>query len=150
MMNLSFGWTWPAFVMRKKFVTRRDWKEKHAERFKKGVRFAAYDRSPRFRGQKIGEGTLLTDPFLEPLSKMPDSDYFDEGFEFLCQNPSLIPKSLPYDVTREGFKEWRVSGGILYVVRFEIDCVTQEAAAMVERILQQSLLPISTRKREGN
>jgi hypothetical protein len=33
-----------------------------------------------------------------------------EGFAYLYQNPYLIPKSMPIDVSPEGFNTWRDSG----------------------------------------
>lgn len=122
MKIISFGWTWPALLADgnlQKTVTRRDWDAKYAASFKAGELIQAYDRSPRFKGKQIATIRLIMAPYLEPISDMPDSDYEAEGFAYLATNRHLLPKSMPYDVSREGFDTWRKSGERLWVIRFE-------------------------------
>ncbi len=119
MMDISFGWTWPAMKAGRKTCTRRAWKPRHAAMFKKGDIVRATDRA-RFLG--VREHCLIrltADPVLEPLAAMPDSDYQAEGFEYLREHPELVPDSMPIDVSPEGWYIWRRSGGDMYVVRFE-------------------------------
>jgi hypothetical protein len=55
---------------------------------------------------------------------MPDEDYVREGFHFLYEHPSLLPKSMPFDVSPAGFRAWRQSGGSMWVLRFEITALS--------------------------
>jgi len=119
MMHISFGWTSPAVKARYKDTTRRDWKDSHAKKFKPGDLVNAYDKDPRYGGVCFGI-IRIKSLFKEPIADMPDSDYEREGFAFLFQNPHLVPKSMPIDVSPEGFNAWRDSGETYYTVRFEI------------------------------
>lgn len=60
------------------------------------------------------------DPTFEPMINMPDSDYEAEGFAYLNENKHLLPKSMPYDVSLAGFRDWQNDGSSLWVVRFEM------------------------------
>ena len=122
MRIISFGWTWPALLAGgnlQKTVTRREWDAEYAASFKAGELVQAYDRSPRFKGKRIVTIKLLSAPCLEPISDMPDSDYEAEGFAYLDANRHLLPKRMPYDVSRAGFEAWRQSSGSMWVIRFE-------------------------------
>lgn len=121
---ISFSWTTPALIALRKTATRRNWNPDYAKRFKKGSIMAAYNKSPRIKGQRVGIIKLIDDPVFELLSLMPDSDFEAEGFAFLSQNPHLLPKTMPYDVFWEGFCAWRDSGGSMWIVRFEVLEVT--------------------------
>lgn len=124
MKIISFSWTSPAILALAKTVTRRDWKLRHAESFKKDEIVQAWDKSPRFKGKKIGIIRLLREPYLESTCKMPMTDYVYEGFEYLDEHPELISPA----AKRAGFKpplitafeHWKSAGEMLYVVRFEI------------------------------
>jgi hypothetical protein len=118
--GISFAWTTPAFIALQKTVTRRDWPEDYANRFKEGDLLFAYDKQARFGGNKIGIIQLTADPSFEPMSKMPDSDYEAEGFKYLHENPHLIPRSMKIDVSWDGFNTWRNSGESKWVIRFRI------------------------------
>lgn len=117
---VSFGWTAAAFIARRKTVTRRDWKASHIKKFKAGKVFAGYDKDPRYGGKLIGIARMIEDAHMEPMAKMPASDYEAEGFVYLNEHPELVPDSMPIDVSPEGFEAWRNSGGENAVVRFEI------------------------------
>lgn len=122
MRIISFGWTWPALLAEgalQKTVTRRQWDAGYAMLFKVGELIQAYDKSPRFKGKKIATIKLLAAPYLENINKMPDSDYEGEGFAYLNANRYLLPKTMPYDVSRAGFEAWRKSGESFWVIRFE-------------------------------
>lgn len=118
-MIISFGWTVAALKAGHKTVTRRTWNADYARRFKKGDLIAAYDRSPRFGGKQVATIRLTCDPIYEPMSDMPNSDYWAEGFGYLNENRHLLPKSMPYDVSLAGFHEWRDDGSNMWVVRFK-------------------------------
>lgn len=135
MKIISFGWTAAALVARAKTVTRRTWKAHWAANFKKGDYCKAYNKDPRYGGSHIALIKLTEDVRLEPLIKMPDSDYEAEGFVFLAANPWLVPKSMPYGVSLEAFEAWRQSGGEMYVVRFEVEELTAAGLCMFRSIV---------------
>lgn len=118
MKIISFGWTAPAIVARQKRATRRSWKPRHAALFKKGDIIQAYDKAPFAGGKRICYIELTEDPVLEHMSKMPNSDYDEEGFAYLAKHPELIPDSMPINVTWNGFEAWRAEDKEMYVVRF--------------------------------
>ena len=120
MRIISFGWTAPALVAGAKTVTRRDWKDSWAQRFKKGDICQAYDKDPRYGGKRIGYVQLTEDPVKEPMSKMSASDYLKEGFAYLHVHPERMPAPMPIDVSPQGFKKWRKSGGSKWVIRFRL------------------------------
>lgn len=120
MKIMSFAWTTPALIAGKKTCTRRAWKADYARRFKKGDSIAAYDRSPRFGGHQVATIRLTCDPCYEPMVDMPDSDYEKEGFAYLNENRHLLPKSMPYDVSPAGFRDWQNDGSSMWVIRFEM------------------------------
>jgi len=140
-MILSFGWTWPAFVARVKPVTRRDWVDSYAVRWKRDICFDAYDRLPHFGGTKIGEGELTRDAYREPLAEMPNYDYFLEGFDWLYRHPRAVPPAartqLWGDCTREGFEAWRLSGGSVWVVRYRVLSILSSATARLAKLLSR-------------
>jgi hypothetical protein len=127
---LSFGWTWPAVVARRKTVTRREWNERYARSFHKGEELFAFDRSPRFRGRPIAKIRLTADPVLEADALATDEDYEGEGFAYLAEHRELLPKAAhkqPWGAcTREAFEAWRQSGETFWVVRFEVVEVLDE------------------------
>ena len=135
MLIISYGWTSAAFKAGRKTVTRRDWKPTHAAKFKKGTLAAAWDKDPRYGGQKIGIVRILEDVEYEAMADMPDSDYEAEGFAYLNDHPELVPDSMPIDISPEGFEAWRQSGGAKAVVRFEevklIKCPECDGSAVI-------------------
>jgi len=138
MRIISFGWTSPALLAGAKTVTRRDWKDSWARRFKKGDICQAYDKDPRYGGKRIAYIELTEYPVKEPMANMLESDYYKEGFSYLHEHPELIPASMPFDVSPAGFNQWRLDGTEMWVIRFrlrkevcldcnEIDCLCAEA-----------------------
>jgi len=121
MKIISFGYTTPALLARRKTVTRREWDDRYAKSFKGGEIVQAYDKSPRAGGKKVGEVKLIVAPYKEPLMAMPDTDYEAEGFAFLYGNGHTPPKwsGLP-SFSMEAFKLWRQSGGTVWVIRFRV------------------------------
>jgi len=76
---ISFAWTTGALLDGLKTVTRRLWKDSHAEKFKAGQIVDAYDRLPRSGGHKVATIRLTCDPYKERLADMPDGDLILEG-----------------------------------------------------------------------
>ena len=93
MRIISYGYTWPALVARRKTVTRRN--PGMVQRFKAGETLQAWDKGPRVHGHKIGEVYVLDTPYPEAVADMPESDYEAEGFAFFAERPDLLPASAP-------------------------------------------------------
>ena len=51
-MIISFAWTTPALLAGKKTVTRREWSDAHAAKFKPGDLVDAWDKLPRCKDSK--------------------------------------------------------------------------------------------------
>ena len=80
---LSFGWTWQELLAGKKTVTRRLWKERTANIFKKYYQeqklVRASDKDLRYKGKVIAWIELTEEPYQELLCNMPESDVELEG-----------------------------------------------------------------------
>ncbi len=70
-MIISFAWTTPALLAGKKTVTRREWSDKHAAKFKPGDLVDAWDKSPRFKGKKVAVIRIVSIE-RSPLSRMTE------------------------------------------------------------------------------
>jgi hypothetical protein len=141
MKDLSFGWTWPAFVAGVKTVTRRDWKPRHASLWHEGDDFLALDRQRRFKGVEIGIGRVIAPVVRESLSDMPDSDYQAEGMAWLHAHPSACIEAGRRqfrDFCWDCFDAWRREGSPCYTVRFEILSVSPIAKARLAALLADS------------
>lgn len=123
---ISFAWTTPAFVARRKTVTRRDWRPEYAARWTAGDLFSAYDRQPRHGGEEIGVGRLIATPYLQHVRDMPESDYEAEGFDYLEEHPELMPAKWKKESMsmRDRWMWWRASDERLWVVRFKVIIVS--------------------------
>ena len=127
MRTISFGWTWPAFVAREKWCTRRDWKPRHVEAFRKAFRdrelVEGLDKVFFAGGKRIGTLRLTHEPYQENLREMPLADYKHEGFAYMREHMDMVPKAAQkqpwYPCTLQAFKMWRAVGKDLWVVRFE-------------------------------
>lgn len=123
MKIISFAWTSPALIAGHKTVTRRGWDDDYARRFRPREIVAAYNRSPRHRGEQIAQLRIVSVTF-EPDEDAPDSDYDAEGFAWLEAHPEALPKSgrLGYleRVSRAAYDQWRHEGGCSWVCRFEV------------------------------
>ena len=115
MKIISFAWTSDAFINNRKSVTRRKWKTRYAEMFKKGDICKAYDKSPRFGGKLIGYLKILKDPYRECISDMPDSDFEEEGFAYMQEHHQKIWGETP----KFAFANWKNSDDYYWVVRFK-------------------------------
>ena len=113
-MIISFSWTTDAFIAGRKSVTRREWTHGYAKRFKPGQICKAYDRQPRFGGKEIGKIKILSLTY-EDIRTMPDSDYENEGFQYMEEQGIKIWNKNP----RVAFDDWRSEGGWYWVLRFK-------------------------------
>jgi hypothetical protein len=91
MINVSFAYTSPAYVARVKTCTRRDWKALHAALFRPGTEFMGYSQSPRYQGKPLHASRVISCE-LEPMSRMPDSDFEAEGFSHLATVPGGLDR----------------------------------------------------------
>ncbi|NEP10859.1 MAG: ParB N-terminal domain-containing protein [Symploca sp. SIO2C1] len=110
-MILSFGYT--ADRLHQKTVTRRKWKDRHAQQFIKawneGKFVDAYDKSPRNGGKKIATIRLTAEPYQEKLEDMPESEVTLEGYPELSKQEFIDKFFADFDATQP-----------LWVVRFAI------------------------------
>ena len=113
--TISFAWTTPAILARRKTCTRRQWGYEYARRWHEGDLAAAYDRQPRYRGKQIETIILTCDPYLETTDLMPDSDYEAEGFAYLEEQGMLFRGIEP----RAYWEQWKAAKMPMWVVRFE-------------------------------
>ncbi len=126
-MIISFAWTTAALLVDppRKSVTRRDWQESHAMKFKKGTIVQAYDKNPRAHGRQFGVLEVTRDAYLEPTGNMSTDDYEAEGFAFFEENPYLLPDD-PASVLSghrslwAAFERWRQADEYMWVIRFEV------------------------------
>jgi uncharacterized protein YqfB (UPF0267 family) len=79
MKIISFAWTTDALIAGEKTVTRRDWNDAYARRFKAGEIISAYDKNPRAGGKKIAEIRLTRAPYRQWLHDVTDEDEVKEG-----------------------------------------------------------------------
>lgn len=119
MRSISFAWTTPAVIARRKTVTRRAWTERYARSIHAGDELVAWNKQPRFAGaRRIGIVRVTADPTFESTRDAPDSDFDAEGFSYLQTAlpgwtvDGLAPKAL--------WRAWRLSPRDLWVVRFEL------------------------------
>ena len=112
-MIVSMAWTKDAYKAGCKTRTRRKWTDEYAKRFKINSLFQGYDKSPRFKGKRIGVSTILNIK-KEHISLMPDEDYEKEGFKYMSDNNLKIWDKDPW----EAFNDWRKTDETYYVVDF--------------------------------
>lgn len=128
MKIISFAQTTPALRAKRKSCTRRDWTTRYALSFQQDELVQAWDKLPRAHGKRIGTIRVTVKPYLEHLSLMPDSDYENEGFAFFSEFPEALPKhSGPMGVSFEAFNQWRQQDETLWVVRFVIEELFNDA-----------------------
>ncbi len=116
MIIISFAWTTPAILARRKTCTRRDWNDAYAARFKAGQLLAGYDRSQRFHGHQIAVIRLTRKPYKESSALAPDRDWEAEGFAYLSSIGAKVDGMTPEEL----WNDWHENPRQLYVVRFEI------------------------------
>ncbi len=117
MRIISFAWTTPALLARRKTCTRRKWLRSTAERFQAGELVQAYDKQARFGGKRVGIIRLTAAPYLESTTKAPESDWEAEGFAYLESIGALVDGLEP----RKLWQSWReLEPAELWVVRFEV------------------------------
>lgn len=114
-MYVSFAWTSPAYVARRKRCTRRDWPDHYAEKFVIGSEHVATSRQLRYGGHPIGTFGI-EDIYKGSSAKVPDGDWEAEGFAYLTQIGAMCGKRTP----RQIWDEWFEHPMDLWVVRFQI------------------------------
>ena len=90
MMIVSFAWTTPAVVARRKTRTRREWSENYASKFKAGRICQGYDKGPRVGGKPIHLIRIMCDPWIQNTSELGDDDFEYEGFNYMEENRILF------------------------------------------------------------
>ena len=116
MRIISFAWTTTALLAGCKTVTHREWLQKFAGGWRKGTVAQAYDKSPRFKGVRVGHIELTQDPYQERTCDIPDEDYEAEGFGWMERNGHLIRGTRPMIF----WEQWRRNPDELWVVRFRL------------------------------
>jgi hypothetical protein len=114
MKIISFAWTSEAFEAGRKTVTRREWAEKYAQRFKVGDICQAYDKQPRFGGKLIGTLKIESKNY-EHISTMPDDDFENEGLRYMQENNI----NFKGEDAKEAFENWRKQDKWYWVIRFK-------------------------------
>mgnify|MGYP000857425269 CR=1 FL=1 len=118
MKIISFAWTTPALLAGEKTVTRREWSDDYAARFRVGELVAAYDRNPRFKGRQVAVIRLTEKPVLQSTADAPDADWEREGFKYLQSIGARVNGHTPAAL----WELWRhrSTAEEMYVVRFEV------------------------------
>lgn len=128
MRIISFALTTSALQARRKSVTRREWKDKSAQQWinaletakakgEKGLLVQAWDKSPRFKGKRIGT-VLVTSITKEPTRTIPDEDWEAEGFAYMADHGLSVGPNLSCE---QLWRAWRQHPTLeTYVIRFEI------------------------------
>jgi hypothetical protein len=83
-MIITFAWTTKVFLAGTKTVTRRSWSDRTFAQWCKAwdqrrLVHAAWDKSPRCGGQKVGSFILTARPYRERLGDFPEYDLAAEG-----------------------------------------------------------------------
>ena len=122
MRIISFSWTTPALVARRKTCTRRDWNDDYAKRFQAGELVAGYNRNQRYGGHQIAVVKLTQKPYKEPLCNVPDSDWEAEGFAYLTEIGARVNGMTP----RQLWDIWKQTWDPEWVIHFEIVELTSQ------------------------
>jgi hypothetical protein len=113
---ISFGWTSAPLLAGEKTVTRRNWKPRYAESFKAGEQCWALDKVYFAGGKRIAVIELTEAPYLENTVRIPNKDWYFEGFDFMTKAELTVDGKRPFDFWRD----WYVNPTDLYVVRFKV------------------------------
>lgn len=117
-MNIiSFAWTTPAIVARKKTRTRRAWSPPYAAKFRENSICQAYDKGPRVGGKLIHLIRIMRDPWIQNTRDLSEDDYALEGFAYLDEY-GFFCAGLKGLSGREFFDQWKSAAEDLYVVDF--------------------------------
>ena len=130
MLIISFAWTVPALLVRRKRCTRRDWSASYAAHFHKGDLVQAWDKSPRIGGKRIGTVRLTADPVQEYARDIPAADWENEGFAYLTGIGCTVHGRTP----RDFWNGWKASPYLVWVVRFEIVDIFDAAFERVQAL----------------
>lgn len=115
-MIISFAKTTDALLAGQKTVTRRDWSDKHAAKFKAGMLVDAWNYGPRVvtkNPHKVATIRLTADPYQELSKDLPSSQFQPEGFLWMTRNG--LSEEVSNIVT-----DWETKPRLLWVVPFEV------------------------------
>lgn len=116
MAFISFAWTTPALVAGRKTVTRREWTDRYASTFRASQVVDAYNRQPRFRGERVATIRLTRPPYKQSTRDAPDEDYAAEGFQYLEELGVAVDGMAPKLLWRA----WKLYPRDMWVIRFEL------------------------------
>lgn len=119
-MMISFSWTTAPFLANAKDMTRRYWKDSHAEKFKEEMIVNAFDKLPYRGGKKVGEIEVIKRPYQQRTGVMTEIDYKREGLLWMEQNNKTIHGIKP----RKFFGDWKKKDDLVWVVEFKkvVEC----------------------------
>lgn len=134
-MILTFRWTTEALLAGKKTVTRREWTDRHAAKFREGMIVDAWDKNPRNHGRRVAR-ILVKSVTRERSGTMPREDYRNEGFAYLYGKYGIEGASLT------AFEAWRRADVPLWVVRFVvIESMSVDEWLALDRVATPMQLP---------
>lgn len=106
-----------AILAGEKTVTRRQWKDSHAAKFKAGAVVDAWRGNPRNGGEKFAQ-LKITSVTYEANAAIPMRDYWLEGFHHARMHG--WSEVAGHFTNKQGYQYWRDGGGFSWVVRFEV------------------------------
>ena len=117
-MNIiSYAWTTPAVVARRKTRTRRSWSPSYADKFRENSICQAYDKGPRVGGKLIDYILIVRKPWIQNTRDLSEEDYELEGFACLDEY-GFFCKGLNGLSGREFLDQWKKAAEDVYVVDF--------------------------------
>ncbi|KKL98360.1 hypothetical protein LCGC14_1825200 [marine sediment metagenome] len=114
--HVSFAWATGALLAGAKTVTRCDWKDNWARRWKEGDYAFAYDKNPTGGGTQLAIIRLTHTPYKESTADIPAEDWAGEGFAYMSVHGDTVDGTPP----RDFWNRWRNEPEDLWVVRFEV------------------------------
>jgi len=112
---ISFAWTTPAIVARKKTRTRREWSQPYAAKFRENSICQAYDKGPRVGGKLVHLIRIMRDPWIQNTRDLSEDDYILEGFKYMDEQGILFRGM----TCAHFFDQWIDAAEDLYVVDFD-------------------------------
>jgi hypothetical protein len=142
MMHITFSATTDALLARQKTVTRRNWKPRHANKFKPDDLVAAYDRSPRNGGRRVAVIRITDPPRLESTGSMPPEEWYAEGFEYMQSRGMLVRLHAKESTPAQLWQDWKTNPRSMWVVRFELVEVLSVNLPFLPLIKQTGIAPL--------
>lgn len=117
MKIISFAMTTDALKAGRKTVTRREWKDSHAARFKPGEIVEAWTAGPHRGGKPFGTIRIVS-VTKEPTRFIPDSDWDAEGFAYMDEHGINVGAEV---TCAQLWSEWRNHPTLEnWVIRFAV------------------------------